>query len=275
MSQDETIENIKASIAQKTTFYSNSDIVPAANALNDVNIYYTNGSTEILLTTSALNSLSAGTYNLILKYHNTAATGGSIILKVAESVSTSAEINITLALADAPEWDWVYCAEMIANARRIREGSAKASVEAFDAVLQIYLDTDVISSEDDVWEAFTRVSLADTAKAARFIYTNGTTTGGLTFRPITNTTGYTEDAFYDLIAAGKPCVLLLKSVSSPDNMNMAKYVVLCGVNKSNHTYKIIDPITENAGWYPSEGFYNGNAMGNSDLIFTCSVVEFR
>lgn len=72
----------------------------------------------------------------------------------------------------------------------------------------------------------------DSAKAARFIYTNGTSTGRLIFRPITNTTGYTEDAVYDLIAAGKPCVLLLKSVSNPNNMNLAKYVVLCGVNKS-------------------------------------------
>ena len=273
--EDSTIDSLKSAVAAKTTFYSGTTVIPTATALNDAELYYTSGSTETLLTTAVLNELAAGTYPLTLKFHSTAATGGTITLVVAAAASNIAEVNIAPIIADAPEWDWAYCAQMLANARLAREGSAASSKEAYDALIAIYSANDRTFTEDDIWDTLTRVSLTDTAKATRYIYTGGATTGGTTFKPVTNTTGYNEDRFFEEVSAGKACILLLKSIATPNDLNAARYVVLCGVNKENHTFKIADPVANTTAWYPSDAFYNGGAMGNSDLKFSGSVIEFN
>ena len=194
---------------------------------------------------------------------------------IAAAASNVAEVNITHITTDVLEWDWVYCAQMLANTRLAREGSAASSVTDEEALYAIYHANDSSVTQDDIWDILTRVSLTDTTKATRYFYSNGNTTTGSTFRAVTNVSAYNEDKFFAEMNAGKACILLLKSIATPNDLNAARYVVLCGVNKENHTFKIADPVANTTSWYPSDAFYNGGAMGNSDLKFSGSVIEFN
>jgi hypothetical protein len=56
---------------------------------------------------------------------------------------------------------------------------------------------------------------------------------------------YTEADFAALVQANKATIILLSDPNYPNDMTIARYVVVSGVNTTSHQLKIIDPIPDN------------------------------
>lgn len=162
-------------------------------------------------------------------------------------------------------WDWVGAARMVANSRLTREGSALTTKTVFDALID--LNSDYSS----------RGTLAETAEAANYFYTNGESTDGAYFIPMNVDLSTAENTLFNSLSQGKAVILHLTSATSPEDMSKARYLVLYGINKENHTYKIMDPTaTDSTGtWISQDIIHNGGYNNNDDLRFTGTVIEFR
>ena len=57
-------------------------------------------------------------------------------------------------------------------------------------------------------------------------------------------------------------------------MSLARYLVLFGVDKTNHRMKVMDPISGgNAAWIDSSILFDGGYDGDSSLRFTGRIIE--
>lgn len=134
-------------------------------------------------------------------------------------------------------WDWAASAEMAAKYRLQREGST-TDEDQFTAVYAVTGDT-----ED------TRENLSNTAKAARYIYSNGVSTGGLSFVQST-TKVYTFNEFKTLVDDGKATAILLSNPSNLSDMTAARYLIVAGYNLNGDMVYIADPETGSGSWIP-------------------------
>ncbi len=272
-----TVDTLKEQIAQNTTFTLNSATVPAATALADTDLYYISGTDEILLTDTELNSLTAGSYNLIFKYNGILATGGTITLTVSEPAETTVvEVAIpSLGALSTASWDWARCAKIIANVKRVGDGLEESTVTDRTIAIEIYRLLYPDLSNIQLAAKREKLDLFTITYAAEYVY-DGTISDEVLpekFIETDNLAYYNENTFYNMIASGKVAILYLQSISNPTSYDAGKYVVICGVDKTDHEYKIYDPVMNTSDWYSSASFYSGGAMGNSDLIFTGAVVE--
>ena len=134
-------------------------------------------------------------------------------------------------------WDWAASAEMAAKYRLQREGST-TDEDQFTAVYAVTGDT-----ED------TRENLSNTAKATRYIYSNGVSTGGLSFVQST-TKVYTFNEFKTLVDDGKATAILLSNPSNLSDMTAARYLIVAGYNLNGDMVYIADPETGSGSWIP-------------------------
>lgn len=171
--------------------------------------------------------------------------------------------NISFVEAINYEWDWAACAEMVANSRLAREGRELSTKSQFDAVSDILGDLEL-----------ERVNLQKAAKAAVYFYTNGSQSG-YSFVSSNNITTNNAQKFKNLISQGKAVILQLASPSNPTDMSLARYVVLCGVNMTNATYRIIDPQTGADAWVSQSGIHNGGYIQGSDIKFLGCIIEMQ
>lgn len=253
----------KNTIMQKLTCSINGIAVSSSEAIADVELYYN----DIPLTADTVNALNAGTYTIVPKYKNTAATGGTVTLTVKNPQSDNIVELTTVTnenLEDAA-WDWVGAARMIANSRLRRENKAETTKDIFDALLEIKPDDPTV-----------RGTLDETVNAAKYFYNDGVITGTNFIKGSVNLST-AENTLFNNIKAGKAVIMQLTSADAPTDMAQARYVVLCGVNKENHTLKIMDPVSSSSDgeWISKDTMFNGGYNGESSLKFAGTVIEFR
>ncbi len=257
-----SLDAFKNTIMQSLTCSINGVAVDDATAVNDVTLYI--GDEE--LTTSMVNIMTAGaSHTIIPKYQGVAATGGTVTLTVSEAVSSNSVLITTVnnASVSIPQWDWAGAAMMIANARLVREGSPVTTKTVVQAVQTIKSSAPTSRGTD-----------TETAEAANFFYTNGST-GTMNFFPADVELSNAESTLFNSISQGKPVIMVLTSKTSPDDMSLARYIVLVGVDITNHTYSIMDPIDTSNDIITIEQtvINNGGYDGNSDLEFTGTIIE--
>ena len=80
-----------------------------------------------------------------------------------------------------------------------------------------------------------------------------------------------EGVFLGQLQQGQTPIIVLTSAATSAE---ARYLLLCGVNTGNHTFKVIDPTTGSAAWVSQSQLFNGGYNGNNDLRFTGTVIEF-
>ena len=255
--------DFKNTVMQKLTCSINGTAVSSSEAIADVELYYN----DIPLTADTVNALNAGTYTIVPKYKNTAATGGTVTLTVKNPQSDNIVELTTVTnenLEDAA-WDWVGAARMIANSRLRRENKAETTKDIFDALLEIKPDDPTV-----------RGTLEETVNAAKYFYNDGVITGTNFIKGSVNLST-AENTLFNNIKAGKAVIMQLTSADAPTDMAQARYVVLCGVNKENHTLKIMDPVSASSDgeWISKDTMFNGGYNGESNLKFAGTVIEFR
>ncbi len=267
-----TLSGLMQTIASNTTFKLDNNVVPTATAINDLVIYYNNAE----LTETALSALTAGTYTLTAKYNGVDLTGGTITLTLVASQSSNEPIELTFTEEYAPveEWDWVACAKIIANYRRVREESTPTNLDVLDGLVFLYTSKDSTLTEDDCYENFERVSLADVAKTARYFYTDGTSSSGISF--FYNSVANIEQYINSMLTQDKLCVMYLQSsLDSGTDMTNGRYVVVCGEDTEEEQYKIYDPYTGYYSWVDYSDFTTGGVLGRTDLTYSGLVVDYR
>ena len=77
-----------------------------------------------------------------------------------------------------------------------------------------------------------------------------------------------ENAFAAALRQGQAMIANLTNADK----SVSRYVLICGVNTTSHTYKIIDPTVGAAEWIPASELYSGYG-GDSSLAFTGQVLE--
>lgn len=263
-----TISNLDAmysAVMENLTCYINGEAVSDADALEDVMLYYND--TE--LTPSMVSVMGANSYSLTVKYRDVEATGGSVTL-VVETTQSEDDIvmleNIPSENVTNPVWDWAAVARMMANTRLLREGSSQTTKTIPNAIMQIKPGA-----------LTTRGSGSDVAQAANYFYSNGSVD---TYNFINDVVDVAtaESTLYNAIDDGQMVVMQLTSVTAPEDVSAMRYIALCGVNATDHTYFIYDPILTTSTTQPIEVsqdvIHNGGYLGNTNLRFTGKIIEF-
>ncbi len=256
-----SLDDFLATVMDKLTCKDGSAVIEDSVAVNDVVLYYNNSA----LTVETVNGMSAGNYNIVVKYKDVEATGGTITLNVT-SPATGVIIeltNVTMEPVTNPVWDWAACAKMIANARLSREGLS-ATTQTVPMSIVAVKGTGGIGI---------RGTVSETALAANYFYTNGNKDSFNFYDSAIDANGI-ENALKESLEDGKASVILLTSATAPTDYSGARYVVLCGINTITHEYKIMDPVSGTTSWVAESVLLNGGYNSNNDLRFTGLVVEF-
>ena len=235
--------------------------VDDATAVADVELYY-NGE---ILTTAIVNSLSAGTYTIVPKYHDVTATGGTVTLTI-ENPPAGTVVNlsgVTLETVTNANWDWTACAKMAANVRLSRESSAATTKSVGQAIIAVKGSSNIN----------VRGNISETANAANFFYTNGSLDTYNFYESTINESG-AENVLLSKLQNGEAVILLLTSATNPTSYESARYLLLTGINTGNHTYTVFDPTTGNSVEISESVLFNGGYNSNSDLRFTGVIIEF-
>lgn len=247
-------------VMEKLTCTENNTVIPSATAKANVTLLYNNAA----LTPEIVNGLSAGTYTLTAQYKDVAATGGTITLTVSEAASDDKiELTgITKVRATASFLDWAAAAKTVADARLVRE-SQTASTLTVVAIARAIKGNDFR----------TRGTAAETAYAANYVYCNDQ--DSMNFIDDTVSISSAEGLVYNNLAGGTAMIIQLTSATTPSDMSLARYLVVCGINRTTHQYQIIDPLSADAGavWVDDTLLLNGGYDGNSDLRFTGTIIE--
>ncbi|HBL82416.1 MAG TPA: hypothetical protein DD391_07455 [Clostridiales bacterium] len=247
-------------IMESLTCKDGNTVIADSVAVNDVDLYYNNS----LLTPAIVNGLSEGSYTIVAKYKGVAATGGNItlIIESEPEPGTVVEVNnITLETVTNTNWDWAACARMAANVRLLREGSSATTKTVGSAIIAIKTSAGINN----------RGTAAETAQAANYFYTNGSDMDSYNFLNDTVNPNTAEGVFLGQLQQGQTPIIVLTSAATSAE---ARYLLLCGVNTGNHTFKVIDPTTGSAAWVSQSQLFNGGYNGNNDLRFTGTVIEF-
>ena len=260
-----SLDGFLSEIMDKTTCYLGTTEVADNTALNNIALYYMNGTVKTPLTADVVNQLLPGTYTVTVEYNGVIATGGTVTLTITDApTGTVIELNnITIETVTNSNWDWAACAKMIANNRLLREGSAATTKTVPQALVAIKGAANLNA----------RGTLSETASAADFFYTNGET-GTLNFYETTINVSGAEVALLSYLNSGQAVALLLTSTTDTTDYSLARYVVLCGINTGTHMYKIMDPVLGTTTWVSQSTLFNGGYDNNSNLRFTGAIIEF-
>lgn len=255
-------DSYKEAIIAKMTCTKNGTAMPASDILtSDLELYYNNS----VLTPEVVNGLTAGTYTIVPKYKDTEFTQGAVTLVVASS--TPANMYEIDDIDNEPvvieQMDWLAAAQVMVNIRLRREGYELNTTDLFDML-------DALEWEDPE----SRGTAADTVRAAIYFYTNGESTTGRNFISASVSASTAETTLYNSIKNGKSVIMLLTSTTDTTDMSLARYLVLFGVDKDNHRFKVWDPINGgNAEWIDADVLLNGGYGGDSTLKFTGRIIE--
>ena len=259
--EDVSIAGLKNSVMANLTCYLNGTAVPAASAAGDVELYYN----DAVLTADAVNALSAGTYNITVKYKGIAATGGTVTLTVNPEASADEIVmieNLPSEIARTVTFDWVTAARILANTRLVREGSPQTTLTDNKAVKAVK------TSGYNV-----RGTIDEVVKAANYFYSGGSVDSGDFLDDVVDEST-AERTLSSLIRSGNAVVMQLTSISNPEDLSAMRYVVLYGVNLTKHEYMVFDPGDGYTYSVPKDVMHNGGYKGNDDLKFTGQVIEF-
>lgn len=256
-----SLDGFMQSIMNSMVCSINGDPVDSDVASEFVTLYYNNSE----LTYNVVNSLQPGIYNIVPKYRDVPATGGTVTLTVTGNVQEEiAELtNVPTEATEVAEMDWIVCAKMAANVRRLRENMTATTIDVWDALYDL----------DENADFEERGTKAQTVTAAKYFYLNGTGTSGNNFVGGTVNLSTAETTLYTTLNNGKSVIMLLTDVDDSTDMSLARYVLLCGVNKTTHKYKIYDPVYDSMSWVNISTIHNGGYQGNNDLIFTGKIIE--
>ncbi len=208
--------------------------------------------------------LDAGIYYIDIFRNGSSSdyTAPYLITWTVEDMGQTVEVEgLAIVQPILDEWDWAACAEMVGKLRNYNEGGEPITKDYLNAVEAIFPNLDG-----------TRVTIAQTASATRYIYSNGDTLGGTKFLPMNNPL-YTEADFAALVQANKATIILLSDPNYPNDMTIARYVVVSGVNTTSHQLKIIDPITGQSNWVAKDVIMNGGYLPGSNIKYTAHVLE--
>lgn len=251
------ISAFKNTVMESLTCYNSGEAVTDATALVNVKLY--SGDTE--LTAEVVNGLTAGQYPITVKYYDSVATGGIVTLSVTEQ-ATNTEFSIyddafPMVVAEENFLDWLASAKLIANVRLGNEGESLSTIDLWDALDELA----------DGAEA--RGDLAATLNAANYFY--GATSS---FRSSTAVTDI-ETTLYNALLVGKPVIMQLTSTTDPTNMNLARYIVLVGIDTTNDKYQIIDTFynPNNPQWVEQSVINNGGYRGDNTLVFSGRIIS--
>lgn len=260
-----TIEGYLDQVVQQmmvtATVYRETQTLSSAKVRQNTKLYYSNGGTKTELTADAINGLEEGEYSITAEVYGTAATGGTITLAVAGGskppVGDIVELNtVQVESVLNPLWDWAACAKMTANSRLSREGSP----------LNVTNVVNAINSAFGTAYLQKRGTLQETAQMANYLYCGDK--NSYNFMESAVSIEGAENVFADALREGKA---MIANLTSTDNTN-SRYILVCGVNTTEHTFKIIDPTIGTAEWIPAEELYSGY-RGDSSLTFTGQVIE--
>lgn len=240
-----------------------------------MSLYYVNDTTQTELTSTALNSLTAGTYTLIAKYHDVEATGGTISLQLTEA-SNAVIVDFERLKNTNQEWDWAVCAQIIANNRLSREGSAASTATLSNILVAVYQDLHPTMSAIACRSNLERVEPAYTVMAADLFYTNNTNPMADAFQIQGS---YTENHIYEMLSAGKLMIMYFASNTDTTSAFNGRYVIICGIDKVAQKYYVYDPFAQSEEpnecvWYSYSDLENGTILDRTDLSYNKSVIEF-
>lgn len=260
-----TIEGYLDQVAQHmtatATVYRETKTLGSTQVRQNVKLYYSNGGTKIELTPDTVNGLEEGEYSITAEVYGTAAAGGTITLAVAGGseppVGDIVELNtVQVESVLNPLWDWAACAKMAVNSRLTREGSPLNNTTVLLAIRDAF-GTDYIQK---------RGTLQETAQMANYLYCGDK--DSYNFMESTVSIAGAENAFAAALRQGQAMIANLTNADK----SVSRYVLICGVNTTSHTYKIIDPTVGAAEWIPASELYSGYG-GDSSLAFTGQVIE--
>lgn len=261
-----TLDTVMNPILEKLTCKIGDTVVSDTEAQENIQLYYMNGTNKIELTPGIINGLAAGSYTVIAEYQNVAATGGTITLVItASTVSENvAEIpDVENEPVFVEEMDWLAAAKIVANVRLEREGYEANTTDIFDAAFE--LEWDDIGLRGDI---------AKTVEAAGYFYNDNQVSSTRYFVSTSVSASTAENTLFNSIDAGKAVIMQLTSTTDASDMSLARYLVLCGVNKDSHTFKVLDPITGgDATWVSQDILFNGGYGGDNTLKFTGRIIE--
>lgn len=257
-------DSYKEAILAKMTCTKNDTAIPASDiSVSDLELYYD----DSVLTPEVVNGLVAGTYTIVPKYKGKRFVTGTVTLTVATAAPEPTNIFEIDDIDNEPvvieQMDWLAAAKVMVNIRLRREGYELNTTDLFDML-------DALEWEDPE----SRGTAADTVRAAIYFYTNGESTTGRNFISASVSASTAETTLYNSIKNGKSVIMLLTSTTDTTDMSLARYLVLFGVDKDNHRFKVWDPINGgNAEWIDADVLLNGGYGGDSTLKFTGRIIE--
>lgn len=264
-----SLDSFLNSVMENLICMEGSVEIDSSVAISDVILYY-NG-TE--LTADIVNGFSAGSYSIVAKYKDAEATGGNIILVVsAPAVQQIAELAGTLnkSITATTKRDWFYCARSFANYKRVADGDTASTLgisttvnalKAYDTTLSLTVSQ--------------RADIETTANAACYIYTNGETCAAIDngFLYGADVDNLTMDFVYSRIEANTPVILKLHDEETPNDINLARYILVYGVNKTTNMLKVYDPIDASVEWVTWASIFDGGySSDNPDLKYSGSII---
>lgn len=257
-----TVDDVLFAVMNKMTCKINDNEIEDSVAIENVKLYYNN--TE--LTSDTISSLPAGEYTIVPKYNDVAASGGTVILVVSEPIDV-VEVDIDTAQEPISEYDWLHCAKLLANFKLAKEGSPLCTLSLDDAAVYLGIDPDMP----------TRGTLFKTYQATCWFYTGGTATSSTDFNRVTNANVVTEDELYTMISNNRIVIMQLADSTAPTDVTKMKYLVICGVNKTNNQLKVFDCLETSNNllkWVDTSVIFDGGYVAsNSNIKFSGSIIE--
>lgn len=260
------LSTMYAEVMQILTCYINDVEIADSEALADVKLYCAG----VELTVSGIGELDEGNYNLIAKYRDVEATGGTISLMVAASESEEPNddeyvVTVEPVTATEPYMDWAAVVKMMVNSRLSRKGFTPISTT---------VPAIVMTHNSSSWNQ--RATLTKAIEVANTLY-----------RTASNMTADDLDVFYigdvntsDIMTTiynnmleQKPIVALL---TETEDMSLARYILITGIDRTNNEIRIIDPyVTDNVNqWISADVLLNGGYLNNVNLKFSGRIIEF-
>lgn len=257
--------DFRGQIMDSITCYNYGVKISKSIAKYDVTLHY-NGEE---LTADVVNSLPGGSYPIDVRYKGVSTTGGTVTLVVTDEsnppLDNIIEIdNIEMESIQFDSMDWIAVARMLANVRLARENKGVSEKSIMQGLADLRTNDNMLI----------RATLAETAKAAGYFYTNGAEYTSFYFAGSTISATHFSTTMKNLLSEGKVIGIQLVSTSDTNDMSLARYVVICGMNVDNNTYKVMDPVGERTMWIEESVLLNGGYDSNADLKFSGAIVEF-